>query len=425
MSKRALRSALIGVCASLSVLVVPAAANATALWVSNSAVSSPHNSCAHPGFNAVQPAIEAATSGQTVNVCSGTYVEQLTITKAIKLIAVNGAGTAKVTLPAKIEDATTSCETAIKAPYEPNQDEISICTAGAVTVTGLTVEALWPANTCYDSLYGIFVAGGGTLKATNVTVVGAGASPINGCQGGVGIEVGTARTEPGEIGHATITKVTVSNYQKDGVNVAGEGSTVTITGTTVTGAGATPAIAQNGIEAAFGGKAKIAGSTISGNECEVASVCGFSGTQAAGILFFGAGSSVKSSMIKENDFGLYYISESPTQPTTPEVAISADVFSANRYEGLLLDQGDASVKGNTITGPGKIGIDLYQYEGQSYAPTSSASKDIIEGMTEAAVKVESDKQPGDYPGHFTITGSSLSNNAQAVIDESSTFLVVL
>jgi len=411
---------------SLSLLILPAAANATALWVSNSApVASPHNSCAQPGFNAVQPAIEAATVGEAINVCSGTYAEQITITKAVKLNAINGAGTAKVTLPAKVEDATTSCETAIKAPYQPDQDEISICTGSTVTITGLTVEALWPAGTCYDSLYGIFMAGGGTLKASNVTVDGAGASPINGCQGGIGIEIGTARTEPGEIGHATLSKVAVSNYQKNGIDVAGVGSTATITGATVTGAGATPAIAQNGIELAYGGTGKISGSTISGNECEVANVCGFSGTQAAGILIFGAGSSVKSSTIKENDFGLYYVSESPTQPTTPELAITTDVFSANRYEGMLLDQGDASVKSDIITGPGKVGIDIYQYEEQAYAPTSSASKDTVEGMTEAAVKVESDQKPGDHPGHFTITGSSLSSNAQAVIDESSTFLVVL
>ena len=444
MYRRTPTRALITAFAALSALVVPAAgASAANLWVSNSAtVSSPENSCAHPGYNSIQSAIAAAGSG-TVQVCTGTYTEQLTIVKPVKLSAANGAGTARVVLPSNPAVSTTACDAASlkglkkleveqgnpESDAQPDENALSICTSGTVSITGLTFEPKWPGGTCYDSLYGILVGGGATLKATDVTVDGGGASPINGCQGGVAIQIGMAWSSPVEPGHATLSQDTVTEYQKNGITVDGHGSTAKITNSTITGAGATPETAQNGIQVSNGAGATISSSSVSANECDNAS-CGpdaFTDTQATGILFYGAaaGSKVTSSTLKENDIGFYLVSDSPTQPTSAEATIEKDVLSGDRYEGVALDQGDAFLKEDTISGPGNIGIDLFQYEGQTYAPTSSGSHDAISGMSGAGVKVESDNLPGDHPGSFTLTGSTLSGNAQALLDESTTFTVLL
>ena len=197
----------------------------------------------------------------------------------------------------------------------------------------------------------------------------------------------------------------------------------------MTGAGPTLETAQNGIQVSNGALASIQSSTISGNECDNAT-CGadaFNDYQATGVLFDGAarGSKVTTSTLGENDIGAYFVSSSPTQPHTPEVTISQDELSADRYEGVALDQGDASVKNDTIAGPGNIGIELFQYEEQTYAPTSSASGDTIENMSGAAVEVQSDKAAGDHPGSFTIANSSFLKDAQVLDDESETFTVVL
>jgi len=461
LSKRAF---VLSVCTAATLLATAANASAANLWVSSTTpVSSPHSSCVHPGYSTIQSAINFVTKppvapGSSIHVCPGTYTEQLTITEPLKLIAVDGAGSAKVVLPTKPADSTTKCDEAslagLKAQAEaeqkkpiseeelqPDQDEVSVCTEGTVGVTGLTFEAKWPGSTCYDSLYGILVAGGATLVASNVSVDGGGAFPINGCQGGIGIQVGMAWSQPVEAGHATLSHDAISEYQKNGITVDGTESSAKISTTTVAGAGATPAIAQNGIQVSNGAKATIQSSTISGNECD-ASSCGanaFSETQATGVLFYGAanGSKVISSTLKENDIGAYFVSSNPTQPHTPEVTISQDEMNADRYEGVALDQGDASVKSDTIVGPGNIGIELFQYVGavgfegpegptlQQYAPTSSASGDTIEGMSGAAVEVQSDKAPGDHSGSFTIANSSFLKDAQALDDESSTFNVVL
>lgn len=432
MRPSALRFMFIGLCVMLCAVVAPAAASASAnLWVSSSAtVASPGSSCAQPGYNTIQSAIEAGSAGASVHVCPGSYTEQLTIVKPIKLLAAGGAGTAKLLLPSKPVNATSSCDEALaKAGYEPDQDAVSICTTGTVSMTGLTIDAAWPEGTCYDSMYGVIVLGGATLKATSVTVDAAGAVPIDGCQGGVGIEVGSARAEPAQVGHATLAHDTVSGYMKNGITAEGQGSSIKVTSTTVTGAGATPETAQNGIQVSYGAGGTIQSSTISGNECDNAS-CGsdaLTSTQSTGILFYGAaaGSKVTKTTLSGNDIGVYYASESATQPASPEVTVSDDLFSGNRYEGLVLEQGNALIKHNTITGPGNVGIELIQDEAEAYAPSSSATGDDIEGMSVAAVEVQSDKQPGDKPGSFTIAKSAISKNAQAVIDESETFTVVI
>lgn len=423
---------LIAACAVLCGLVIPATAGAASLYVSNAApVVTGGKSCTQPNFATIQAALDAlkALPTGTIDICPGTYTEQLTITKPDKLTVAGTAGSAKVVLPASPANSKTTCDEAPGTEkYQPDQDAISICTPGTVSITGLKLEARWPEGTCNDSLYGILVAGGATLKATNVTIDGAGAFPINGCQGGVGIQVGMDWTTPVQVGHATLKGDTIENYQKNGMTIEGNGSTANIGTTTVTGAGATNQIAQNGIQVSGEGVAKIKASKISGNECDHAA-CGsegFSQTQSTGLLFYGAapGSNVSSSTISGNDIGAYYDSESASQPASAELVLSKDAFSSNRYEGVALDQGEASLKSNTISGPGEVGIEIYQYKGQTLSSQSSASSTKIEGMSEAAVRVASDKSPSDIAGKFTLTKSTFASDATVLNNESNNFEVI-
>ena len=423
---------LIAACAVLCGLAIPATAGAASLYVSNSApVVTGGKSCTQPNFSTIQGAIDALKSlpTGTLHVCPGTYTEQLTIVKPLKLLVAGTAGSARVVLPASPVNSKTACDEAPGTEkYQPDQDGISICTPGTVSITGLALEAKWPEGTCDDSLYGILVAGGATLKATNVTIDGAGAFPINGCQGGVGIEVGMHWTTPVQVGHATLKGVTIENYQKNGMTIEGSGSTASISTTTVTGAGETPAIAQNGIQVSGEGVAAIKTSKISGNECDHSS-CGpegFSQYQSTGLMFYGAapGSTVKSSTLSGNDIGAYYASEDASQPASPELVLSKDVFSGNRYEGVALDQGKASLKSDTISGPGEIGVEIYQYEGQTLSSQSSAASTRIEGMSEAGVRVSSDKAAGDIAGKFTLTKSTFASDTNVLNNESNNFEVI-
>jgi hypothetical protein len=402
-----------------------ASASAQTLFVSNTVPTVPvGKSCSQPGFKSVQSAIAAATAGATVDVCNGTYTEQLEIEKAIRLTAVNGAGTATIAMPATgFALSTSSCDT---SGGLQQWDEISICTPEKVSITNLNVEAEAQVETCANGLYGIFVAGGGTLTATGDTIVGASTTNNTyfGCQHGVAVEVGVKT--PAEVGHAILKSDKISGYEKNGPTVKSAGSTLTISASTITGVGPSPYIAQNGVEVAFGAKGTITGSTVGGNECNVGS-CGARGEQASGVLFYqaAAGSKVSSSSIEANDLGAYYASGSSTVPATPQVSLVNDVFTANRYEAVELEEGKASLSKDTIAGPGRVGIDLFQASYQESASESKAVETKIEGQSEAAILVESDKSPSDPAGKFSFTKGTATGNGTVLINESNNFEVIL
>ena len=399
-----------------AIVAWPAAALAAGptLWVSSAAtVAGNGTSCTAPGFNKIQPAIDAAPSGATIEVCAGTYNGELQITQSVTLSG-TGTGKAIVKLPASPANSTTACDTATgTGSYQPDQDGIAICGAISVTMTGITVDAAWPVNTCYDSMYGVLIGGGATVSFTDSAVTAAGAKPLNGCQGGIGIQDGMGWTTPNEVGHLVLSHSSVSGYQKNGITVDGRGSTAQISNGVVKGIGATTAIAQNGIQVSNGAKVSISDTKVSGNECNV-SVCGPNGltqTQSTGLLFYGAtwGNKVTGSTLSGNDIGVYYAANPAGKaPKTAQLQLSGDTITGNRYEGVVLDQGRANVTGCTITS-GDVGIEVLQYNGQTFGSTSIASHDTIKLMSNSTVSVLSDRAAtGDLPGSFTISYSSIS-----------------
>jgi nitrous oxidase accessory protein NosD len=384
-------------------VVVPAVASANTAWVSEAPVKAPFSSCASPGFNSIQSAINASVT--SVRVCKGTYAEQLHIERALSIVGEAGA---KVKLPASPTNSTTPCAV---GPEE--QDVVAVCgkgTAETVSVSSLTIEGYWPEGTCNGNLYDIFVGGHAKLALNKSVVLGAGANPINGCQGGVGVQVG--KDTQSQVGTATLTSDTIEGYQKNGMTVDGKGSTATITKVTVKGAGPAP-IAQNGIQISRGALGRIAASTITGNECTVAS-CGASSFEqleedGAGVLFYlqAPGSSVTTSTINENDLGVSHISAAET--TKPQVTISSDTFLKDRYAAVMLGQGYATVNRDTME-EGNVGVLLLQYAGQEFGPKGTGSEDKIHKMTKYAVEGLSDLSASDQFGSFTITKSEISGN---------------
>ncbi|MBV8463676.1 MAG: right-handed parallel beta-helix repeat-containing protein [Acidimicrobiales bacterium] len=419
------------VMSGLSLLPASVAGAKSALWVSNSVAVGNNSSCSSPGYNTVSAALTAATSGALIEVCGGggPYVEQLTITKPVTLTSV---GNVTLQLPSVPADNNDTCDNAVTAAgYQAPQDEVSICvSSGTVTLNSITVSAYWPAGTCYDSEYGVFV-GKGNLVANGLTVSGAGV-PIGdsavGCQGGVAVQVGSARPSPNLAATATLKGVAVSGYQKNGLTTTGFGSTMTVTGATVVGRGPV-GTAENGIEVAFGAKGVIRSATVSGDQCQLPGVCGpdaQNDTQASGVLFYGAapGSSLSKSTISGNDMGVYYGSTAATEPGTPEVTISGNHFSGGgAYEQVELDQGVATISHNVIDGSGNAGIQVLQYGSQSYAPAEVAKSDTISGQG-IGVQVYSDQAASDPAGVFNISKSHfLTTNTVPESDNSNNYVI--
>jgi hypothetical protein len=417
-------------------VVVPAAASASTVWVSPQPVTTKFNSCANPGYNSIQKAIGVNAPSTVIHVCPGTYEEQLEIEKALTITAPEGA---TVKLPASPKHSATPCD----VPAD-EQDLIAICGAVSVKLLGgatshLTVAGAWPAGTCNEDLYGIFVGGKASLALTNASVTHAGAEPINGCQGGIGVQVG--RNYTGQVGTASLTSDVITGYQKNGITVDGKQSKATIRKVMIESA-PTSEIAQNGIQVSRGAQAGITESKIEGNECNVAS-CGpnehaFSPWQeeedATGVLFYKEGKgSVTKTTISHNDIGVYSLSEAET--TTPQLSLVGDTLEANRYWGITLDQGYATVNKDTITGPARVGIQVVQYDeahnglaaGQEFGAKGKGSEDTVSGMTVCGVEGFSDNGPTDQFGSLTLTNSlaKFTGNAANVCNNNTTGKLVI
>jgi hypothetical protein len=356
-------------------------------------------------------------------VCAGTYKEQVVIAKPDKVGADPGA---TLQVPASPANSTTACDVA------EEQDLVTICGAGRVTISGLALDGSWtgPVN-CAHQYSAVLVAGNSDLTMTGTTIVHAGAEPINGCQAGIGILIGRARNS--QVGNAQLKGDLIEGYQKTGIVIDGPGSVAKISGLTIKSK-ATSEQSQNGIQVSRGATAKISSTTIEGNECNSA-LCGPNtkgfgveeweeAEDATGILFYEAasGSTVKSSTIDGNDIGIYNTLSGAGATT----AIKGNTLKANRYWGVAIDEGTANLNSNTISGPGLAGVQIVQYakheqfhepsRGQAAGARGIGKSDTISGMTKCAIEGLSDNEPGDLAGSLTLANSlaKFSGNAAAV-----------
>jgi hypothetical protein len=401
-------------------------------WVSNTVAAGNDTSCASPGFATISAALAAVTTpGTVIKVCAGTYDEQLAITESVVLKSV---GSVTVVGPASPASDLTACDA--DGGSQPNQDVVDICGPVTVRISGFTIEGGWPALVCYDSIYGVAVLGGATLTMSRSKVENIGGDPAqDGCQGGVGIQAGLALTgTTADPGKATLTNDVVESYQKNGITVDGAGSHATITGTTVTGAGPTTAIAQNGIQVSDRATASIGTSVISGDECDdSAGGCGpdgFSQVQDGGILVFDSGPvSVSATTVQNSDMGVFNIEDlawafyTPPPTFTPVSVSFTGMTLTNRYENAYFDQGKSSISSSNLSGTGEVGIEIPQYSGQTAKPSDTATGDTITGSSQDGILVASDGVAGDRAVALTATADTIGT-ATGVTNQSTSILDV-
>jgi hypothetical protein len=420
---------------------VRAAVTATkTLWVSNSVPVGHDTSCTSPGFSTISAALAKTTKyvNPTIKVCAGTYTEQLVIKQPVVLKA---QGAVTVVGPSAFTDNVTACDA--DGGSQPNEDVVDICGSIAVTMSGFTIEGNFSYGGCYDSFYGVAVLGGATLNMSNSTVENIREAPsLDGCQGGVGIEVGLA-TGPttADPGTATLSHDTVETYQKNGITVDGANSSATIGTATVTGDGPNPNTAQNGIQVSDGAGATITGGTITGDECSLSGVCGpdgFTQTQACGLLMYDSGPvTVSGTTVSGNDIGVYNGEDfawnfyTPPSPFNGIPVTFTGLGLANRYENAYFDQGESTLNTSQLSG-GVAGVEVPQYSGQTTAPNVTMQGDTINGTSvgstgstggTGAILVASDGTSGDQPVVLSATGGRFGvSNTNGVVNNSTSVL---
>jgi len=363
------------------------------LFVNHVIITGGNTSCSDPGYNSVQAAVDAAHTGNTVYLCGTTpYSEQVIITKAITLTGDPGA-----TIQAPLIFSTSLS----RLPSKFTTDNLFIPQAIVIVwgegsnanIINLNIMGPLPGNGgCGDDEYGVLVIAGGkaSLKGDHVTNIRDANPTLYGCQFGVGIQVGRRYWPKADfstflvenfIGQATITKTTVTGYQKNGITVDGPSSKANIMKSTVEGAGRNTAlgniIAQNGIQISRGAVGMVESNFVADNSYTGTS----SNASSGGILVFGGcgdplsiGVEVEGNVLSNNDVGIYLNNYSadctaPASQKTNDMALNNTIsndavtnmssFTASNgstysgYQAGIDDIGNRDlISHNTITGIG-------------------------------------------------------------------------
>ena len=280
--------------------------------------------CRHPDYATIQGAIDAAAPHDTIQVCPGTYREQVAIP----------AGKDGLTLRSRKRHAAV-----IEAPAVMSDpgDVVRISTSRDVTFEGFKVAGPLP-----DALFcsgtftrvGIAVDGGAsaTIRGNHVTQMRSASDALRGCQNGTAIQVGTRASDVGE---ARIEDNVIDSFQKSGIVVEHAGSRAIVAYNRVTGDGPSTVIAQNGIDVNFGADGVVEGNRVKGESYTPSPI-------ASGILFYQPGRvRAVGNLVEKADLGIAVVDGAG-------VEIEENVVVDSPGIGIDLDEVDTGTTGARV-----------------------------------------------------------------------------
>lgn len=270
----------------------------------------PGTSCNNPGYQRIQDAVNAATAGDTINVCPGTYPEQVVIETLAK---------SNLTL------RSTSYRAAIiQAPpvmMDPG-DIVRVRGARNVTIRDFKITGPLPDEQICSPFArtGIRVGGGGSALILNnhITEIRSASPALRYCQNGIGILVG--RAFESEVGQAVILNNLIDKYQKGGIVVSNVGSSAEIAANRINGAGPTDVIAQNGIQISAGATAQVRLNQVSNHLFSPRTAV------STGLVLVAPGAvNTSLNFVSSNDVGVY------------SQGVAGSTFSRDRVTGSTFD----------------------------------------------------------------------------------------
>jgi len=209
-------------------------------------------------YSSIQAAVNGVSPGGTVQVCPGTYYEQVLITQSLTLIGVQ-AGTAKAAIVMPPSSGLVNNLTA--ANGVPFVAQIGVNGAAGVNISDLTVDGTNNQLPDCSAIYGGIVYRNATGTVNQVVTKNQFEPSSSACFNGYGIWV---ENDPGvATSNITIENSSVHDFQGGGIVAHNPGTTVTVTGNAVANTGVTAGFVQNGIEIGNEATGTVSGNSIS------------------------------------------------------------------------------------------------------------------------------------------------------------------
>jgi hypothetical protein len=404
-----------------AIVMLSAAFGGVLLFAGNAAASSGCSAVVageNVGNNALQTAINHASSGATICVQAGTYPEQLKI--ATPGLHIVGAGVGLTTIA-----PTTGTVNTVDYDSGSNFPMIAVVVVenvSGVVLRGLTVNAAGAATSitgCSPGLVAVDFQNVSSGKLAASHVENAKLAPnLLGCQSQMGVYAYTGFYETGYTpAHATVTisGTTISAYGKGGIVCDDPGLTCVISSDTIVGIGTTPLIGANGIQVGFGAVGTITGDHVSnnayngtnGDSATVADDNDFygNGSSGSGILLYqaGAGSLVTGCTLVSNQLAIVGYQDHLDHITGNHVQ--------NSIAYGIVEYGTPStvayITGNTVSNPSTGVIGIFVANGTFYVHSNTVTWSLDSGGQGASQAVTG-------PGTFTPTSPATDIATAAV-----------
>jgi len=327
----------------------------------------------------IQQAVNASSSGGTIDICPGTYPEQISIVgKNLNLIGIpNGTSDAAVVVP-PAGGLVTTVNGVNETDIFGNLVAAQIFVQGAtVTISHLTIDGTGNGlSGCATDIMGIYYqnsAGKITDNAVRNQILIA--SDL-GCQVGLAINVESDTGAPA----VTISYNSVRNYQKNGITASGPGTgggpAVTVTSNTVIGIGATTAIAQNGVQIGYGATGTVKFNSVI-DDIYTNPPCGGMSEPpcygSSGILIYAsAGVTVSNNTVESTQLGIVPATDPTYGNANGTIIKSNHVGGTQTYDAIDLCSDGNMAQSNVIYGSAESAVHV-----DDECPPSTGSSNIV------------------------------------------------
>jgi nitrous oxidase accessory protein NosD len=295
--------------------------------------------CPGAQFAKIQDAVDAASAGDSIQICPGTYTEQVSITKTLQLNGNNGA----IIRPSNVAANSTGL-----ASGQPIAAIILVQDTTGVIIRNVIIDGTDNGiSECAPDLIGVFYRNA-SGELSHVAVRDAKlTSTLNGCQSGSAILVQSGN---GVSSLVAIEESSIHDYQKNGITANEVGTQVTIQGNVVTGLGPTTGATQNGIQIGFGAAGSIRHNTVANHiwsPCVSLESCDFKSDDI--LVFQSGGVSVDHNATGVSQTGIAIVGDQGQ-------VFDNDVFDSQIFDGVELIGNQNTVERNRITHSDQAGV---------------------------------------------------------------------
>jgi hypothetical protein len=354
-------------------------------------------------FPTIQAAVNQSPPNTMIEICPGSYPEQVSISKNLTLTGVTAGprNSAIVVAPTGgiVQNATDLFDGSGIAA------QIFVKNTAKVNLSRLTVDGSNNQITgCAPDLMGIYYQNASGTMNYVVTRNQALSQADNGCQSGEGIFVESGY---GSGGSATVTieNSSVHSYQKNGITADGSATVATITNNYVVGLGPTTGAAQNGIQVSDGARGAIAGNKV------VDDIYSPGTFGASGILVFDSGSlTISGNAVSNTQFGIVVFSDGALPADNNQIT-GNHISATHLDDGIDLCSNGNVAHTNSVFSSDGAGIHIDSTCTESGEPTGNNTTVTGNTISEACAGVLMGNGAGNISTPNTM--ANVANNRQA------------